>query len=125
MDNRSGKAGERHVLQMLQNRGYTFVAANYRSRFGEIDIIVKDEKYIVFVEVKTRDADSLSGPLEAVTAAKRKKLVQTALLFLQEHTQLQTLQPRFDAAGVITTGKEKIIKEIQYITDAFDGGGLF
>ena len=52
MDNSSGKMGERYVLQMLLEQGYTFIDANYHSRFGEIDIIVKDNKYIVFVEVK-------------------------------------------------------------------------
>lgn len=74
MDNSSGKMGERYVLQMLLEQGYTFIDANYHSRFGEIDIIVKDNKYIVFVEVKTRDAKSISTPLEAVTFAKKKKL---------------------------------------------------
>ena len=54
MDNSSGKMGERYVLQMLLEQGYTFIDANYHSRFGEIDIIVKDNKYIVFVEVKTK-----------------------------------------------------------------------
>ena len=93
--------------------------------FGEIDIIVKDNKYIVFVEVKTRDAKSISTPLEAVTFAKKKKLIQTALLYLQEHPDIQHLQPRFDVAGMITTGKNKEIIEIQYITNAFNGGGLF
>ena len=63
--------------------------------------------------------------MEAVTSGKKKKLIQTALLYLQEHEELQHLQPRFDAAGIITTGKNKEITEVQYITNAFDGGGLF
>ena len=125
MDNSSGKMGERYVLQMLLEQGYTFIDANYHSRFGEIDIIVKDNKYIVFVEVKTRDAKSISTPLEAVTFAKKKKLIQTALLYLQEHPDIQHLQPRFDVAGMITRGKNKEIIEIQYITNAFNGVGLF
>ena len=125
MDNSSGKIGERYVLQMLLEQGYTLVGANYHSRFGEIDIIVKDYKYIVFVEVKTRDTGSIAKPLETVTSMKRKKLIQTALMYLQEHTVLQGLQPRFDVAGVITAGKKKEIKEVRYITNAFDGGGLF
>ena len=83
MNNSSGKIGERYVLQMLLEQGYTFIDANYYSRFGEIDIIVADDKYIVFVEVKTRDEKSISMPLEAVTFSKKKKLIQTALLYLQ------------------------------------------
>ena len=125
MNNSSGKIGERYVVQMLLEQGYMFIDANYHSRFGKIDIIVADDKYIVFVEVKTRDTNSRSKPLEAVTSGKKKKLIQTALLYLQEHEELQHLQPRFDAAGIITTGKNKEITEVQYITNAFDGGGLF
>ena len=125
MNNSSGKIGERYVVQMLLEQGYMFIDAKYHSRFGEIDIIVADDKYIVFVEVKTRDTNSRSKPLEAVTSGKKKKLIQTALLYLQEHEELQHLQPRFDAAGIITTGKNKEITEVQYITNAFDGGGLF
>ena len=52
-------------------------------------------------------------------------MIQTALLYLQEHEELQHLQPRFDAAGIITMGNNKEITEVQYITNAFDGGGLF
>ena len=125
MNNSSGKIGERYVVQMLLEQGYMFIDANYHSRFGEIDIIVADDKYIFFFEVKTRDTNSRSKPLEAVTSGKKKKLIQTALLYLQEHEELQHLQPRFDAAGIITTGKNKEITEVQYITNAFDGGGLF
>ena len=80
---------------------------------------------INLVEVKTRDEKSISTPLEAVTFSKKKKLIQTALLYLQEHEELQHLQPRFDAAGIITMGNNKEITEVQYITNAFDGGGLF
>ena len=109
----------------MQEKGYFVLDTNYHSRFGEIDIIVKDSKYIIFVEVKTRDVNRMGEPLEAVTKAKQKKIVQTALLYLQEHVQWQNLQPRFDVAGLLTTGKEKQIKEVQYITNAFDGGGLF
>lgn len=125
MNNRSGKIGEDYVRQWLLEKGYVILDVNYHSRFGEIDIIVKDSQYIVFVEVKTRDVVHKGAPLEAVTRIKQKKIVQTALLYLQEHTELQNLQPRFDVAGVITNGQKKQVKEVQYITNAFDGGGVF
>ena len=60
MNNSSGKIGERYVLQMLLEQGYTFIDANYHSRFGEIDIIVADDKYIVFVEGEDKFADKMS-----------------------------------------------------------------
>ena len=79
MNNSSGKIGERYVVQMLLEQGYMFIDANYHSRFGEIDIIVADDKYIVFVEVKTRKENSLYAPVLAVTKQKQNKLMKTAM----------------------------------------------
>lgn len=93
-----GKAGEDHIAQWLEAQGYEIVARNFHSRFGEIDIIAKREPYIAFVEVKTRSRGSLVSPFEAITPAKRRKLLATAELFLQQHPT--KLQPRFDAAAV-------------------------
>ena len=72
MNNSSGKIGERYVLQMLLEQGYTFIDANYHSRFGEIDIIVADDKYIVFVEVKTRDEKAFPHHWKQLHFLKRK-----------------------------------------------------
>ena len=85
MNGQSGKAGEDHVAQWLEERGYKIVARNFHSRFGEIDIIAQREPYIAFVEVKTRSQGSLVSPFEAITPAKQRKLVTTAKLFLQRH----------------------------------------
>ena len=120
-----GIIGEKMAQKYLKDNKYEIIENNYYTRNGEIDIIASKNNYIIFVEVKTRDEKSISTPLEAVTFSKKKKLIQTALLYLQEHTDVQHLQPRFDVAGMITTGKNKEITEVQYITNAFDGGGLF
>lgn len=125
MQNDSGKAGELHVAGLLCARGYTLLTKNYHSRYGEIDIIVRDAQYIVFVEVKTRGQKQLFAPQQAVTVTKQKKLVQTALLYLQVHPEFADLQPRFDVAAVITQGTPAQIVDVQYFTGAFDGGGLF
>ncbi|HBN82095.1 MAG TPA: YraN family protein, partial [Ruminococcaceae bacterium] len=85
MDNRSGKIGEAYVRRMLQEKGYRILESNFHSRYGEIDIIAEDGKYVVFVEVKTRAPGSLVRPLEAVTASKRKKIIRTALCYLSAH----------------------------------------
>ena len=55
MNNASGKIGEDYAAQFLTKKGYRVVARNYRSRFGEIDLIAENKEYIVFAEVKTRD----------------------------------------------------------------------
>lgn len=98
MSGPSGKAGEDHIAQWLESRGYDIVARNFHSRFGEIDIIAQRGPYIAFVEVKARSQGSLVSPFEAITPAKQRKLVATAKLYLQQHPT--NLQPRFDAAAV-------------------------
>ena len=72
MNNSSGKIGERYVLQMLLEQGYTFIDANYHSRFGEIDIIVADDKYIVFVEVKQETKKAFPHHWKQLHFLKRK-----------------------------------------------------
>ena len=71
---------------------------NYRSRFGEIDIIAANKQYILFVEVKTRSGKMLDRPAAWVTTAKQHKIIKTAALYLQ-YCELE-LQPRFDVAEI-------------------------
>lgn len=115
MEQPSGKLGEDHVVSLLTQQGFEILEQNYHSRFGEIDIIAENEKYIVFVEVKTREKDGLTTPLEAITPSKQRKIIMTAQRYLQENPSL--LQPRFDAAAVLTQGKT--IVDTQYIESAF------
>ena len=127
MANSSGAAGEQAVADLLVQSGYTLLARNYHSRWGEIDIIVRDAKYIVFVEVKTRDQARKTEPEEAVTRSKQKKILSTALAYLQEYPQWQELQPRFDVAAVTASGLT--VKSIRYLSGVWfpDGeeGGFF
>ncbi len=67
----AGAAGEVLAARILRDKGYTILAANVRSRFGEIDIIAADRQYIAFVEVKTRSEGALYAPREAVTGKSR------------------------------------------------------
>ena len=83
-----GAAGEVLAARYLRDKGYTIEAANYRCRFGEIDIIASDKTYIVFVEVKTRAENSLYQPREAVTQMKQRRIVKTAKLFLTNPADL-------------------------------------
>lgn len=113
-----GKLGELAAARYLRGQGFDLCAANYHSRFGEIDIIAKDEKYILFVEVKTRTEGSLVSPCEAVDFAKQQKIIKTALMYLSE-TQSK-LQPRFDVIEVITSKSAEFeIKKLEHIQNAF------
>lgn len=121
MDNSSGALGEQYTAEYLEKKGFEIIQRNFHSRYGEIDIIAGDSHYLVFVEVKTRESGSLVGPLEAVTESKQRRVIKTAMIYLRENPT--KLQPRFDAAGVIT--KNGVPVSIQYIPNAFACEGFF
>ena len=117
-----GAAGEVMAARYLRDHKYTLLAANYRTRFGEIDIIAADKKYIAFVEVKLRSASAIYTPQEAVTPLKQQKIVRTAMLYLQNHPT--DLQPRFDVISiVIEDGDDPLqVKSITHLPAAFEAG---
>jgi len=110
-----GKDGESYVAERLKKQGYKIVEKNYHSRYGEIDIIVRNKEYICFVEVKARNEDAIADPFYFVTKTKQRRIILTAERFLQ--TFHEPLQPRFDVASV--TMKEDKIVGMQYIENAF------
>lgn len=93
-----GEKGESMVAHFLQKQGFAIIKRNYQCRYGEIDIIAQNDRYILFVEVKTRKADSLVPIENAVDIRKRKRLILTAEDFLAKVDC--ELQPRFDVALV-------------------------
>ena len=80
-----GSWGEAFALDYLKGKKYLSVAQGYRSRWGEIDLIVKDARYIVFVEVKVRKNDSFAAAREFVDRNKQERLRKTAELWLTRH----------------------------------------
>jgi putative endonuclease len=79
---RLGASGARLAAGWLEARGYEIVGANWRCAYGEADLIAERAGELIFVEVKTRRGDSLGAPEEAVTVAKRRKLIATAQTYL-------------------------------------------
>ena len=116
--NNTGEWGEIYACRYLRDKGYDILAANYSCRFGEADIIYKDKKTIVFVEVKARSAGAIASPAEFVTEQKQRKLAMTAAYFLKELAI--HLPVRFDVAEVYFPRPQNF-KEytINYIKDAF------
>lgn len=113
--NNLGKLAEIKAADYLRKKKYTLVDANYTCRFGEIDLIVTNKKYIVFVEVKMRNENSIAQPREFVDEYKQRKMISTASLYLSQHkTQLQ---PRFDVIEVIC--KDNKIKSLKHLENAF------
>lgn len=94
-----GKWGEELAAKYLANKGYSILSANYRTRYGEIDLVTEHLGIIIFVEVKTRSSTQFGFPEEAVTPKKQQHLVHAAELYLQAQNQLDSLW-RFDVIAI-------------------------
>lgn len=117
-NNLLGAWGEALAADYLRKKRYEIVAAGYHSRFGEIDLVVKDRKYLVFVEVKLRKSADFARALEHVDRRKQDKLRVTASMYLSQNpTQLQ---PRFDVVEIYAPeGMDTRKPEIYHMEDAF------
>ena len=113
-----GSWGESLAAEYMRKKRYKPVAMNYRCRYGEIDIIVSNKKYLVFVEVKLRKSDRFASALEHVDHNKQQRLRTTAEFFLSEY---QTdLQPRFDVIEIYAPEGVRTVKpQIHHLEDAF------
>ena len=94
-----GRRGEALARARLESLGYVIVAANYRSKAGEIDLVTERDGAMVFVEVRARSGPSMGLPEESITTAKRSHLIATAQEYLQEHGG-QDRQWRIDLVAV-------------------------
>ena len=117
-DTKLGPWGEALACEYLRGRGCRIVACNYRSRFGEIDVIAEDRKFLIFAEVKLRKSAEYGAAREFVDARKQERLRQTALLWLEGHET--RLQPRFDVIEIYAPDgmatKQPVIRQLE---DAF------
>lgn len=113
-----GRWGEAQVAQWLRSHQYTLIGANWSCRFGEIDLIATDERYICFTEVKLRKSERFAQAREFVDRRKQEKLRITAELYLAQNPT--SLQPRFDVAEVYAPlGMATEHPTIHYIENAF------
>ena len=113
-----GAWGEAVAAEYLRNKHYRIVASGFHSRFGEIDLIAKNRKYLVFVEVKLRKSAKFAQAREFVDARKQDRLRITASLYLSEHPT--DLQPRFDVIEIYAPdGTMTVTPEIYHMEDAF------
>ncbi len=114
----TGNLGENFAENYFKKQGYA-IERNYHSRHGEIDIIAENEEYILFIEVKTRKADSMTAPKEAVDYRKQQKIILTAEDYMLKNETEK--QPRFDVFEVFQT--EGRIYKFNHIKSAFDLNG--
>ena len=113
-----GRFGEEEAAKYLRRHGYRIVETNYSCRFGEIDLIVRGGRYLVFAEVKLRKNDEFAPAREFVTRAKQQRILAAASLYLAQHET--ELQPRFDVIEIYAPLGERGKLTINHIQDAFE-----
>ena len=117
--NASGAWGEAVAAQYLRKHHYNIVAQGFRSRYGEIDIIAENRKFIVFVEVKTRRSAVFAQAKEYVDSRKQDRIRTTAAAYLSLNPT--KLQPRFDVIEIYAPeGVHTARPEINHLEDAFE-----
>lgn len=111
----AGAWGEDLALRYLTRLGYELVERNYRTRYGEIDLILRQRATLVFVEVKLRRGTGFGDPLEAVTIRKQTTIRALAEQYLSERDPDYDAI-RFDVVGIVTgSGKPRL----EHVEDAF------
>ena len=112
-----GKEGERAAAELLKAQGYRILARNYRTRWGEIDLIAEDGRTLVFVEVKARRDDRFGGPGAAITPAKQARIARLAQQYLAWR-RLGDRLCRFDVVMIL--GDDPKTRRIELLTGAFE-----
>jgi putative endonuclease len=106
-----GQRGENLAAKYLRNQGYKILLRNYKNKGGEIDIIARDDKTIVFVEVKTRTDDSPT-PEEQVNEPKQHQITKAAKIYMSRFG-VPPPPARFDVVAIVwPQGREPIIRHI-------------
>ena len=111
-----GQHWEKVAIDYLQAKGLKLIKSNFNTKYGELDLIMKDNQYLVFVEVKFRNNSRFGGAVSAVTTSKQKKILKTAQVYLQQQGLNAYNTPcRFD---IVAIDGSKPIK-INWLRDAF------
>lgn len=116
-----GNRGEQAAVRYLKGAGWTIIAAQVATRYGEIDVIGQDQDFVVFVEVKTRRSVSHGRPEEAVDQAKQQRIARSALAWLKRKGWLER-RIRFDVVSVVWS--ESQTPEITHYKHAFEPAGF-
>lgn len=113
---KTGEAGELLAEQHLREHGLTLVKRNYLCPLGEIDLVMREDDCLVFVEVRQRKNNNFGSPIETITVSKQRKIVKAAHHFLN-YTKAPSRQAlRFDVVGVVCDGHHS---SIEWVPNAF------
>lgn len=121
-----GNRGERLAARHLRRQGFRILARQYRTAWGEVDLVALDGNVIVFVEVKTRRSDAAGIPAEAVTFEKQKHLTRAALAYLKRFNRLEQTA-RFDVVSILWPegSREPVIEHIRNAFPPVGEGQMF
>ncbi len=114
---RKGMHYEERAQRYLQQRGLRLIEKNFRSRFGEIDLIMADGENLCFIEVKYRKSLSHGGAAMTIPQSKQRKLIRTALFYLCRHRRHSQRPARFDA--LLIQRNRDGNDDIEWIRNAF------
>lgn len=103
---------EQLARKHLKKKGLTLIGKNYLCQYGEIDLIMSDQEYLIFIEVRYRQRQDYGSALESVTISKQNKIIRSAQYFLITHLQWQNHPIRFDIVAI-----DK--KQLNWVKNAF------
>ncbi len=110
-----GKQAETLACRYLQQQGLHLIQRNFSCRFGEIDLIMRDQDTLVFIEVRMRSHAHFMHPRDTIDAFKQKKIIKTAIYYLQQQKLTSRMICRFDVIAI-----EKEDNQLQWIKRAFE-----
>ena len=112
MSRTRGNKAETQAAAYLSGQGLVLLERNFSCKLGEIDLIMRDNQTLIFVEVRLRHNPHFGSGAETVTIYKQRKIIKTAQYYLQTHANVENLDCRFDVIS--------IANEIDWITNAFN-----
>ncbi len=119
MNNKSlGRWGEEEAAAFLTNKGYAVLERNFKNKIGEIDLVARDGKMIIFVEVKARKSLACGQPYESVHPQKQRKLVLVALSYLKWSYGSVDIMARFDVISIYQDPAG--VNHIEHLVNAFE-----
>ncbi len=118
LNKKKGNIGEKYTASHLKKNKYKIIRKNYSKKCGEIDIIAENKDFLVFVEVKTRNVNSLTRAVDAVGYKKRRRIINTAKYYLAENPTNKFC--RFDICEVYIDDETLKLKELNYFENAFE-----
>jgi putative endonuclease len=117
-----GSGFEKLAEKYLESKGLKGITRNFHCRLGEIDLIMRDQNTLVFVEVRFRARSSFGSAIQTISQSKQKKIIRTAKLFMGKHGLYEKLFCRFDVLGIDVINGEN---RFNWIADAFSSQDAF